>query len=784
MPRIPEGQFNTTPSTRVGAQRIQTPQATGLDRAVKVASGLTQAMAKLQDQTERTDAFNAANDARKEYETKRSHILTAMEAMDDKGNFRYEDPLSDPNNPTVIEGNIREELDKVNKDFSASQLKLGDLERSDIAMDLHQQYVGDDLNKLRIKAGKQMYREKKKKLTQGTLDVIDLSMTNSLEAATSDMSPELVVATVTENINRLDRTLASNTRSFDKEDVDRIKKHRDQMIEQTASSILTHKFDANSSKVVDQLLNRISDPFEKKQAQIQMEAKKKQAQERSDSLIASGVMTDMQKLEAKEYHDPKELAKFKAKIDKYDNAFYDPKYSSIDPKDRAELINGLKGKFFSTYVMQNGTDDSVDNLSSLEQAAAKTLEIINEGRSPNSVEMEEIKAKTDQFNTFLERQWKRAGIKGVSKEDKLQMFQLAKNNVVDNYSSLNRKTVETHVAKYPNQPKSERYASIEAKNAAMATGEPLYATEKENKSFKKEFTQYLKDVDPDKAFSEFAMEMEEAGYKYSRAVAQDLVKGNPKLEPYVAIADMFAVGNEAAAAEFIEDMHVVATNEKVFGINEDGKAKAISETNLEAAFNGLSAGTSLTGLRAQGSSIESSQKRLVMNRAKRLLLENNGMPVQKAMKKAMDDIGEVFYSVSDPNIGDIGITKPSNTKDFKEYAAKVKTGAALKLKNINLPIEDMKYIAVNFLKDESARVGTKETLTEAMAAGLRWETHPRKINTFRLVTPNGRVVANRNREELEYTAEDLSRAYDNSQQSGKRTGTGMGLSLGLGRSLK
>lgn len=291
MPRIPEGKFNSTPSVRVGAQKVTMPQQTGLDRALKAGQQITNAMAKLQDQRERTDAMNAATDSKRAYEEKKSKILTAMEASDENGNFEYIDPMSDPDNPVKISGNLQEELNNLHKDFNKSQLELSNLERGDIAMDLNQQYVGDDMNRLRINAGKALFRKKKKKLKDSSIQVIEFGMTNLMGMSADGTSPEVMKMSAINEVNKIDRHIANAGASLGADEIKDLKKKRDKMFTQTAERILNNKMDANTVALADQLIGNIHDPLEKTYRVQRLEKIKKEAAKKHDQLFLAKAKT-------------------------------------------------------------------------------------------------------------------------------------------------------------------------------------------------------------------------------------------------------------------------------------------------------------------------------------------------------------------------------------------------------------------------------------------------------------------------------------------------------------
>jgi len=70
-------------------------------------------------------------------------------------------------------------------------------------------------------------------------------------------------------------------------------------------------------------------------------------------------------------------------------------------------------------------------------------------------------------------------------------------------------------------------------------------------------------------------------------------------------------------------------------------------------------------------------------------------------------------------------------------------------------IEDKRYIAEKYLKDPSARKATDTTISMVARMGLRFDTHPRKVNVYRLVTANGIPVTRKDRTEVHYTADEM-----------------------------
>lgn len=776
MPKIPEAKFNKTPSTRVGAQKVAAPQPTGFDNALKTAQGLTHAMAKLQDQRERTDAFNAATDARRGYEQEKSKLLTAMQNMDDQGNYKYIDPLSTPDKPNVIQGNIHEELGKLNTSFTKTQTDLGNLERSDIAMDLHQQYVGDDLVKMRVKAGKQIFKQKKAKLTEGTLNVIELGMTNVMDAATQGGNPELIQANVISEINRIDRSIAQSGQMLGKDEVEKLTTFRDKMLRQTADNLIQTKMDGNTIATADKLLSKIKDPYMKKSKEMYLEKIKESKGRSHDKTWATNVSRVGNTLKSTERIDDETMLKTVQSIKNLRAAYYDPKYSGIKPEQRESALLNLESQVFSKYFKQEAVISSEQDLQLIEQIAIEQgklsmlgNKIEAEGREPSAIEKREIDAGTskvvdleNQIFDLMDRSLASSGIvdRKLSKEDKLQMFQLAKADLAQNYESLGRLLPEQFAAKYPSQPINERVAGIDAKAETMGVSDIAYATADEHKGFTTAFKGFLKENRPDVAYSQLSEQVATLGPEHTRAFAQDLVRGDKKLGYVVAAADFMGIGNNVVADEIIRDAHQVAASEKVF-MNKDGTSKLASDSTIENALVSQAEDWGLDLAFQQTDSYRSSMKDAFMNRVKIELMEKPGkISIKDAVTKTLNYFDDHVYASKNNDVGNVIITRPPNVRDFEAYRGKVMNGAAHFQRTLpGVSTEDMRYIMENYVKDPSAQVGTESTLKLAAKYSLRLDPHPRRPNTY-MVTWKGKPVTRKDRTEIIYTADEMSMAID------------------------
>jgi len=767
MPRIPQGQFNNTPSTRVGARKVIVPKDTGVDKAIDATTKITLAMAKLEDQSERADAYNSANEVQDGYKAMKTDYLQKLESADADGNYSFQDPLSEDGK--VIEGNIRGDMKDMDSYYNKGQQKLAGLTRADIAVDLGQQYVGDDLKILQVKTGKFIARKKQHKLKTNALQNMEMSVVPVLDLASTGGSPEVMEATLAQSINKLDREIAMVGQNLGTEGTASLTQYRDKVLMQTAQKLIGNKLDATSLSAADKMISAIRDPNEKASAQLKIEGIKKQRALEHDRLAASSVQQFNKDFSGKDFVDGKDMIAAKQTLDKVKNSYYDPEYSAMEPEQKDELVFQLESTIFSKYMTQEGLDASIEDLSVIEEMTVEKMRVEQEAagqqRSPSAEEMAKVTELDTKLNSFLERSLASSGVldKDMPKERKMRLFDLAKQSIIDNYSNFGETAVETHAAKNPEELIAERVVRLDAKGETLSAGDMTYVTKQESKVFTNKLTGYLKENRPDKAFNELNKYMQGLDDNHSRAVASDLVKGNPKLEYLIPASDFMAAKKFDIADQIINDAHTLQTTEKIFG-EKKGKTKALSDTDFQAAFDGQAEGTGLNSLRVQDANYKSGQKKAILNRAKVLMLEGEEDNVKDAMQASLEYFGRHSHSIDNNDVGQLSIVMTKSNIDFDKFKSGVANGAGLFHRTLpTLSAEDKKYIALNHTRDLSASKGTEATINLSLRNSLRLETHPRKVNVYRLVGPNGKAVTRKDRTEIEYTADQM---YD-AIQSGK-----------------
>jgi hypothetical protein len=784
MPRIPEGKFNKTPSVRVGKQNVPAPQKTGFDRALSATQQLTSAMAKLQDQQERTEAYNKANDIKRGYESQKARYLTSLENAGADGNYSYPDPLtSDTKNPEIIKGNINEDYKKLVKYYEDSHSGLQDLNRADIAGGLTQQYVGDDLRLLQVKTGKQMVRKQQRLQTDNLMNNINGSMLKVLDLSASS-SPAVIDANFSKAMNDIDREMAVTGQAIGKENLDKVAQYKDRVLQQTATQVLNKGMNQNSMKVAGMLIHQIKDPTAKANAGIRLESIKETQALKSDRLVQTKAASMYQSLMSKPFVDSKMIQQATEASNKLKASYHDPKYSQVTMEERNDMIRKLDAAILSKHVTQEGLDQVGDlaALDDLENAQRELASVGEAGLAEAALDpviaganlaaaQSKVNEAEARVNDFLDRGIASSGLGKMSKnpEEKMKLYNLAKQDLKRIYDSMGDNLASMKRAKNPEQPHDEFYAEMDVTADKLRLGDVSYVPKETATAFRTKIKEDLKKSAGD-AISTVNSAMVGAGPSHARSVMLDLTKGDKKLEPLIFAADMKAVGNEEMAALATSDMALIARTESIQ--SEDTRSGRLSPTALENAFNakvvdGLD-------LHVQSNKAMSAVKMAIENRAKAIMLTSGETDTEDAMEDAFDQIGK-YYSIkkgrdgkdvlafAGGQIGGLSMSDPSTSK-------KLQAGALKSVRDLpGVSLAAKRDILKNYLKvsPEIADVLMDNEIGQYFQRHLSIQPSERKINMHRIVytTPNGLniEIADPDGKILEYTPDQLLQAGEEEQ---------------------
>lgn len=791
MPRIPEGSFNKTPSVRVGAQRFSPPQKTGMDNLIEQTANVTNVLAKLQDQRERSEAYNAANDVQRGYQQKKARSAVNLENSNANGQYDYTDPLEKDEDGNSIRyfGNVKDDFKQLEKYYVDSQSKLKDLERSDIAMDLAQNYVADDLNVFKVRAGKVMAQKQQAQQTQNLFQNIDNSMVKVLDLTAANSSPAVIEANLTSTLNQIDREIATVGVTIGDANVEKAKEYKDRLLNKTAGDILQAGYSSQNIAVADRLVSKIQDPLSRKQAERRMVGVKKRQAAKADMTllqdsgkVAKGLMT-------KAYADAQTMIKAKETSEKLKNAYYDPQYSQLSGDQRRALTLQLDSAIVSKHLIQENLDDeNVKFIDDLFLAEQEVLSAQLENRSPSAESVKNLNTAQQRLDEFIDEGIQTTGLRELagSEDYREQLRTSVKRDLTKLYDNLGRTLPELAWNKYPNMTKEQAYREIETMGNSYKVKDLQYVPDESIKQFRSRMKEDLK-KDPNMALSTFLQQMEGAGEEYARAVAMDLTKGDKKLETILPASELLASGRPDLAKQIIDDTYIVGTTEKII----DGAGDTVSNTKLEKAFSKV--GNDEMFLGVQRNMTISGLKSAIFNRAKVLMVEGRETDVDDAMEAATNQFKEV-YSIKQTRDGrglviatatlggltreqldssemerglQLSVMEPSSYFEKDMIMAKDEKGKPKKrLERSVIPIDERRDILARYgiVSPQAAEGLQEEELKLYFKENFALQPDSRKLNNH-ILTFKGEPVTLKSGRVIDFTTEQIYNAGVQTRES-------------------
>lgn len=754
MPRIPQGRFNKTPSTRVGAQKVTMPQQSGLDRAMKAAQNVTNAMAKLQDQRERTEAYNAANDIKRGYEEQKQRYLVSLENANADGSFEYADPFSeDPTKPEIIKGNVNAELKKLNDYYTKSQEGIQNLTRFDIASDLTERYVADDLVGLKLKTGKHIVRQGQKLQTENLLLNIETGFSKVLDLSTDSSNPELMNAKVTATLNQIDREIATVSQSIGSENSKKAKEFKERLLGKTASDLLDRGFTMYNVNAAQKLVDEIEDPLAKSNANFKLKSLRRTKSLETQQMVTEESQTMRNKIMSSDYVKPKDLLKAKEASKNLKMAYVDPEYSTITDQQKIEASLPLDSAILTKHIMQEQIDqtDDLKTIAELVELEQKIEDSKAQGRAPTAEDTQALTDYDAKITEFLDRSVASSGIKDMTEnaDYKLKLYDLAKKDLRKMYFGLKQSLPSIMANKYPSKDKKELYRMIDRQYQELKLGEVRVVPEESANAFRSAMKTAIRKTGTADAENLFYQMLDGAGQKYSRSVAIDATKGDEKLDYVVAAADYSAAGNTFIAESIIEDAKTVEAADYI--------PEATSK-NLEESFNNyvdedfaayLPENKAMVGL-----------KTAIFNKAKAFMVKERSDDHKKAMKEAVKFFKDSYVIRKSREGKDVisGI----NVKGGYDYTESVNKkyidlGANKAVRMLpGLSLEQKKQIALDWLglDEKVVAVATDRSLAEEFNNRLAIEPDARRMNVH-VITYDGKPISGRDGKIIEYSMDNF-----------------------------
>lgn len=655
MPRIPQGEFDTNPSTRVGAPEVRLPPdpKNNLGNAV---AGLTGAMAQLQDQTERTEAYQKANDIKTQYLQKKTVYETALQTVNGKGVVDYYDP-SDSNPDISKRRRIQRPVGELYKDmvdsYEESKKELNGLARADIASDLARQYVGDDLIQTQLKTNKLINRQREKETINSVTENIHLNLAGLVEKATAgDASDESIQLSLAQMNNKMARDLGYAGNILGAEQVADIQKLKDRAYGTAAQQIISAGVTKQTVKTADELVARIKDPAMKSLTMTRLENVKRTTSEVKSISVINSAQGLSQKIDAASHLDDEDYVKAVNTAKQTLSIYTDPKYNSVV---NDELKEKHAGNLLSTALASRQSLELMDvDMSFLVNPASDVDESKGEAtgwgarqegaqgsRGLASMDGPRMRALKEQLGAEFEASGLGKVVGGNEKlkaaviEQTVQKMRSRRLSMKDNLADM-------VAAKYPNASPSEKLERIKQVANTQALGEVSLVGKKEQMQFKQNF-ESLMAKSPESALNFYAQTLNGAGEALEgeasnkRAMAIDLAGKDSSLAFLIPMAD----ADGPTQYQMIRD----AATFKQVTTETDANASHFSE-NFDNIKDRIPA---LQPLFRNNPSVYSGVRQLVMNRAAAKLAAKQGgtkADVPKLMKEAMEEVGSMYTSVA------------------------------------------------------------------------------------------------------------------------------------------
>lgn len=651
MPRIPEGQFDQNPSTRVGTPNVQlAPDA--LNAAAKEAAGLVGAMAQLQDQTERTEAYQKANDIKSQYLQKKAVYEAALQTVNGKGHVDYFDPSD--SNPDVskrrrIQRPVQEMYKEMVDSYEESKKELNGIARGDIASDLARQYVGDDLIQTQIKTNKLINRQREKETLSSVTENIELNMSSAIEKISApDATEDTVNLTLAHMNNKIARDIGAASGILGAENTTQVLKLKDRAFATAATQIISSGVTNTTVKAADQFIAKIKDPSTKSLAMTRLENIKKTTSEvKSITLLNQTSGLDQQISAASHLKDEDYVAAINT-FDKTMNVYTDPKYNSIVTDDlkkqkAGSLLSTALASRQSLELMDVDMTFLVDPSKDVDESTMPDWAARQASRDPsgnadgNGPKMRALK---EQIRQELEASGLKAKLKGdTAFENQIIDQTIAK--MRNRRATLKDNLPDMVAAKYPNISPQERLERINRIAETQALGSVSLVGKKDQQAFKENFATLMA-KDPTQALNLFNQTLAPAGpaiegeSSYRRAMAIDLAGKEPSLAYLIPMAD----ADEATKYDMIKDATIF---NRV--ITETDASKNTFNESFESVKHTVPA---LQPLFRNNPSLYDGIKQMAMHRAASKLANKTGgtkKDVPTLMTEAIKEVGQMYTSV-------------------------------------------------------------------------------------------------------------------------------------------
>lgn len=769
MPRIPQGQFDTAPSQRISSLKGLIPQA-GAGDLLKSVGDITEVAGKIQAKREETEAYNAANDAKRGYELQKANYMIKLENSKADGTYDYIDP-TDPKNPTRVKGNLNNDLEDLRNYYIESHNNLKVLNRSDISTQLAKEYIADDIELLNIKTSREIIRKQTKLQENNILFNLDSVFSNIIDLPTQTQDTQLISANIDSVIGKSTREIASVSNSLGEEKVRQILDQRDRKIVNVANDVLDRGISNASIFTAEKLVNKIQNPLVRKNALFKLEETKKTQAGKVDMYSANQAKTLSNNLRSAGFVDDISILKAKEIYGQLKNAYHDPKYSMLSIEEKRNNLDNLGASIIAREVFQNSLDQ-VNDIQSIEdyveaQNRVREAEKFLAGRNPAGTNSQQeiadayadLEAAEVNLTNFLDRSIAASNIKdSIDVSDKFKLYSLASDRLSSMYLSLGDNIASIGAAKAGNSDRPNLYAWIDANKERLKLGYPSYVPKESIAKTAQEMKLGLQ-----KGYRELSNSLDAqligSNIDNARSIMIDTTKADKKLQFMIPAADFHAVGNSFRNT-LLQDAYLVNTTEKIKANTKSGfitykQAREIMANNHDEELNVL----------MQDNVAISGLNEAILNKALAHMITDQ----ETSFKDALDYSKEEFkkHTAVKRNRDKSILLHVVNTQQNKytddETLNNIQLGAQRTLRSLgNLDIVEAKKIAVE-------RLGLPQEVVDKLNSeelGFYFTRHftlspvPRKINSHYITDRKGDPIFTSKGKLLEFNVDDMLKTLD------------------------
>jgi hypothetical protein len=663
MPRIPEADFGITPSNRVGGINAPAPNTT-TSQALAQTANLTHAMAQLQDQSERTDAYAYANEAKRRHLNRKIQYAAALQSVNGDGMTDYIDPTD--TNPDVskrkrIQRPIQEMYKEMVDGYEEDKQNSQKLQRGDIAQELMRGYVGDDLIQTNLQTNKHINRVRTQETTQRVSENLELHLSNYVNHAVSpDATKESINLYALKTRNAISRELGTVGNVIGRKGVEDFNKLTDRALATAASQIISAGVSDNTVHAADQFVARIRDPGQRQAATMRLENLKK-----STTTVANLTLLNSNK-DIKAHVDTipalddityaKGMENVKHTLGMYTN----DKYSMVTDEHKFASASDLASTLLSKRWMQQNVGNDMTFLNAT----------LNGSRAPSAIDKAEKEngMKLDDLRKSLNQEMDAAGITGMFKGNEAlrnSVTEMAIAKMRTQQATIGDNLVEIIKANKPGlvgRPFVEEV--MHAANAQGAGDVPLVG-KKERVAFQQNFDEALV-KDPGNALDLFNQQLANAGTafegeaSYRRRMAQDLVSKNPKYSYLAAVAD----------ADPVTQFEMVKSAAKYQSVLKE--VPEVSDATFQEAFVSSEFRSGIQSLRDSSPVMYEGIKQAIFHDAANYVKSKGD--VKGAVEKATEKMKGLYTSISAVD-GSSSILALNRGTDFSKAKAQLSAGA-------------------------------------------------------------------------------------------------------------